>query len=135
MPILCSKLTYYASIILNALAYLLCLKLCRHNRRKPNTWLYYRDGHYCTALVCVYVCMYIRTYVCMYVYLYVYVCMYVPYSGKFLKAKFSKNLRESYFEKIFSKILLLSQLSRCVAIEIRINLFKNDWLFSKFSKI
>ena len=35
MPILCSKLTYYASIILNALAYLLCLKLCRHNRRKP----------------------------------------------------------------------------------------------------
>ena len=42
-----------------------------------------------------------------------------PYIGKFPMVKFSKNLRESHFEKIFSKILLLSQLSSCVAIEIR----------------
>ena len=38
-------------------------------------------------------------------------------------------------KKIFSKILLLSQLSSCVAIEIQKNIFENDWLFSKFSKI
>ena len=31
MPVLCSKLAYYASIMLNALAYLLCLKLCWNN--------------------------------------------------------------------------------------------------------
>ena len=36
MPELCSKLAYYAGIMLNALASLLCLKLCRHNRRRPN---------------------------------------------------------------------------------------------------
>ena len=35
MPKLCSKLAYYAGIMLNALASLLCLKLCRHNRRRP----------------------------------------------------------------------------------------------------
>ena len=35
MPELCSKLAYYAGIMLNALASLLCLKLCRHNRRRP----------------------------------------------------------------------------------------------------
>ena len=27
---------YYASIMLDAFSYLLCQKLCRHNRRKPN---------------------------------------------------------------------------------------------------
>ena len=32
MPALCSKLAYYAGIMLDALACLLCLKLCRHNR-------------------------------------------------------------------------------------------------------
>ena len=37
MPALCSKLAYYASIMLCALACLLCLKLCRHNRRRPST--------------------------------------------------------------------------------------------------
>ena len=31
MPVLCSKLAYYAIIMLNALAYLLCLKLCWNN--------------------------------------------------------------------------------------------------------
>ena len=31
-----SKLAYYASIMLNALARLLYLKLCRHNRHRPN---------------------------------------------------------------------------------------------------
>ena len=36
MPTLCSKLTYYASIMLDALVCLLCQKLCRHNRRRPN---------------------------------------------------------------------------------------------------
>ena len=35
MPALCSKLAYYADIMLDALACLLCLKLCRHNRRMP----------------------------------------------------------------------------------------------------
>ena len=55
--------------------------------------------------------------------------------GNFRKVKFSKNLRESDFEKIFSKILLLSQLRSCVAIEIRKDIFENDWLFSKFLKI
>ena len=39
MLALCSKLAYYASIMLNALACLLCLKLCRHNRRRPSKWL------------------------------------------------------------------------------------------------
>ena len=48
----------------------------------------------------------------------------IPYSGKF-----SKNLCESDFEKIFSKILLLSQLSSCAAIEIQKNIFENDWLY------
>ena len=37
MPALCSKLSYYASIMLDALACLLCLKLCWHNRRMPIT--------------------------------------------------------------------------------------------------
>ena len=36
MLVLCSKLAYYASIMLEALACLLCLKLCRHNRHRPN---------------------------------------------------------------------------------------------------
>ena len=36
MPTLCSKLAYYAGIMLDALACLLCLKLCRHNRRMPS---------------------------------------------------------------------------------------------------
>ena len=36
MLALCSKLAYYAGIMLNALACLLCLKLCQHNRRRPN---------------------------------------------------------------------------------------------------
>ena len=36
MPELCSKLAYNAGIMLNALACLLCLKLCRHNRRRPS---------------------------------------------------------------------------------------------------
>ena len=36
MPALCSKLAYYAGIMLDALACLLCLKLCRHNRRMPS---------------------------------------------------------------------------------------------------
>ena len=36
MPGLCSKFAYYAGIMLDALACLLCLKLCRHNRRMPN---------------------------------------------------------------------------------------------------
>ena len=36
MPALCSKLAYYAIIMLDALACLLCLKLCRHNRRRPS---------------------------------------------------------------------------------------------------
>ena len=31
MPVLCSKLAYYANIMLNALAYLLCLQLCWNN--------------------------------------------------------------------------------------------------------
>ena len=35
MPALCSKLAYYAGIMLDALACLLFLKLCRHNRRMP----------------------------------------------------------------------------------------------------
>ena len=37
MPALCPKLAYYASIMLDALACLLCLKLCRHNRRRPRS--------------------------------------------------------------------------------------------------
>ena len=37
MPALCSKLAYYAGIMLDALACLLCLKLCRHNMLRPNT--------------------------------------------------------------------------------------------------
>ena len=36
-PALCPKLAYYASIMLDALACLLCLKLCRHNRRRPSS--------------------------------------------------------------------------------------------------
>ena len=68
-------------------------------------------------------------------YTYACVCVHYRIAGNFRKAKFSKNLRESDFKKIFSKILLLSQLSSCVAIEIRKNIFENDWLFSKFSKI
>ena len=36
MPSLCSKIAYYASIMLDALTHLLCLKLCRHNRHMPN---------------------------------------------------------------------------------------------------
>ena len=64
-----------------------------------------------------------------------YVSLVYRIAGNFRKVKFSKNLRESDFEKIFSKILLLFQLSSCVAIEIRKNIFENDWLFSKFSKI
>ena len=32
---LCSKLAHYAGIILDTLACLLCLKLCRHNRCRP----------------------------------------------------------------------------------------------------
>ena len=39
MPALCSKLTYYASIMLDALACLLCLKLCWHNWCRPTTVL------------------------------------------------------------------------------------------------
>ena len=35
MPAVRSKLAYYASIMLDALACLLCLKLCRHNQRRP----------------------------------------------------------------------------------------------------
>ena len=31
MPVLCSKLAYYSNIMLNALAYLLCLQLCWNN--------------------------------------------------------------------------------------------------------
>ena len=37
MSALCSKPTYYASILLDALACLLWLKLCQHNRRRPST--------------------------------------------------------------------------------------------------
>ena len=40
MPALCPKLAYYASIMLDALACLLCLKLCRHNRRRPRHCIY-----------------------------------------------------------------------------------------------
>ena len=40
MPTLCSKLAYYAGIMLDALACLLCLKLCRHNRRMPSMCVY-----------------------------------------------------------------------------------------------
>ena len=36
MPALCSKLAYYAGIMLDALACLLCLKLCRHNMLRPS---------------------------------------------------------------------------------------------------
>ena len=32
-------LTYYAGIMLNAFTYLLCSKLCQHNRRVPTDWL------------------------------------------------------------------------------------------------
>ena len=39
MPEICSELAYYAGIMLNVLACLLCLKLCRHNRRRPNLQL------------------------------------------------------------------------------------------------
>ena len=35
MPALCSQLAYYAGIMLNTLAYLLCLKLCQHNQHRP----------------------------------------------------------------------------------------------------
>ena len=42
MPALCSKLAYYASIMLDALTCLLCLKLCRHNRRRPSD----KPGYY-----------------------------------------------------------------------------------------
>ena len=38
MLALCSKLAYYAGIMLNALACLLCIKLCRNNRRRPSAW-------------------------------------------------------------------------------------------------
>ena len=41
MPALCSKLAYYAGIMLDALACLLCLKLCRHNRRMPNRYSFF----------------------------------------------------------------------------------------------
>ena len=46
MPALCSKLAYYAGIMLDALACLLCLKLCRHNRRmlRTNTIFDTRDN-------------------------------------------------------------------------------------------
>lgn len=40
MPALCSKFAYYASIMFDALARLLCLKLCRHNQRWPNIGIY-----------------------------------------------------------------------------------------------
>ena len=46
MPALCSKLAYYAGIMLDALACLLCLKLCRHNRRMPNCDLSIRSNGY-----------------------------------------------------------------------------------------
>ena len=72
--------------------------------------------------VCMHVRTYIRTYVCMYVCMYTYRCMQLasyglnskscyklPYiAGTFKRLNFQKNLRESDFEKIFSKILLLS---------------------------
>ena len=41
MPALCSKLAYYAGIMLDALACLLCLKLCRHNQRRPMYHCFY----------------------------------------------------------------------------------------------
>ena len=41
MPALCSKLAYYAGIMLDALACLLCLKLCRHNRRMPSVGVHF----------------------------------------------------------------------------------------------
>ena len=34
-------LTYYAGIMLNAFRYLLCSKLCQHNRRVPNYGFWY----------------------------------------------------------------------------------------------
>lgn len=35
IPGLCSKLAYYAGVMLDALAWLLCLKLCWHNQNRP----------------------------------------------------------------------------------------------------
>ena len=49
MSELCSKFTYYASILLNALACLLCLKLYWHNWRRPTLKmkLNYETGAIC----------------------------------------------------------------------------------------
>ena len=49
MPALCPKLVYYASIMLDALACLLCLKLCRHNRRRPIPCTIFYDTHLAIA--------------------------------------------------------------------------------------
>ena len=37
-------LTYYAGIMLNAFRYLLCSKLCQHNRRIPTTYTFRQGG-------------------------------------------------------------------------------------------
>ena len=52
MLALCSKLAYYAGIMLNALACLLCLKLCRHNRRRPTYWWHVKARHHQAICVC-----------------------------------------------------------------------------------
>ena len=51
MPALCSKLAYYAGIMLDALACLLCLKLCRHNRRMLNAMLFSRNKNATEAII------------------------------------------------------------------------------------
>ena len=45
MPALCPKLAYYASIMLDTLACLLCFKLCWHNRRRPSMHTYAHSIH------------------------------------------------------------------------------------------
>ena len=50
MPALCSKLAYYAGIMLDALACLLCLKLYRHNWCMPNTHINVINPNYCIRM-------------------------------------------------------------------------------------
>ena len=46
MPALCTKLAYYASMMLDASACLLCLKLCQHNRCRPKSYTVHYQSHW-----------------------------------------------------------------------------------------
>ena len=50
IPALCSVLTYYSRIMLNAFWYLLFSKLCQHNPPNPNRWFRVFRGKYFRGL-------------------------------------------------------------------------------------